>query len=218
MSFNVKSIVKETRNLPPRIVLLGTEKVGKSTFVSQIPNVTILPVKGETGLDKLLCHKFPVAQTYDDVMEAITSLAMDEHEHKFFGLDSTSTFERLVWEHTCKCEGWSHIEKPGYGKGYTVSLSHWQRILDGLDYLREVRGMGIILTGHVKTSLFNDPQFEPYDTFVWDVKENAANLMMRWADCILFARPKLFIKQVGEGFRFISEHFIFIHGIYLSCA
>lgn len=199
MTMTLDSITTERRILPPRIILLGTPKVGKTTFASNAPDVVMLPIKGEEGADGVTCSKFPTAKTFDDVMEALTTLATEDHAFKFIAIDSATALERLVWEKTCAIEGWPNIEKPGYGKGYVCALSQWNKIMEALDWLRNNKGMGSILIGHVKNKLFNDPQFEPYDTFMWDIKDNAASAFTKWADCILFARPKQFVKQVGDG-------------------
>lgn len=199
MAFNLSDISSEARHLPPRIVLLGTPKVGKTTWAANAPGAILLPVKGEEGADDMTCAKFPTAQTLDDVMAALGTLATERHGYQFVVIDSATALERLVWEATCKAEQWPNIEKPGYGKGYVCALTQWQKVMEALDWLRNNRGMGVILIGHVKNKVFNDPQFEPYDTFMWDIKDNAASAWLKWADAILFARPKQFIKRIEDG-------------------
>ena len=198
MAFNLKDISHEARHLPPRIVLLGTPKVGKTTWAANAPGAILIPVKGEEGADDMTCAKFPTAQTFDDVMEALGTLATAEHGYQFVVIDSATALERLVWEKTCQAEQWPNIEKPGYGKGYVCALTQWQKVMEALDWLRNNRGMGVILIGHVKSKVFNDPLLEPYDAFMWDIKDNAASAFIKWADCVLFARPKQFVKQVGS--------------------
>ena len=200
-TFSLRSITTEAKQLPPRVILLGTPKVGKTTWAAAAPAAVLLPVKGEEGADDMTCAKFPTAQTYDDVLSALQALATEHHEYRFVVIDSATALERLIWDATCRAENWPNIEKPGFGKGYVCALSFWQRLMEALDWLRNERGMGVILIGHVKNKLFNDPQFEPYDTFMWDIKDNAASTLTKWADCVLFARPKQFVKQVGEGLK-----------------
>jgi len=207
MAFNLSDVSCEARHLPPRIVLLGTPKVGKTTWAASAPGAILLPVRGEEGADEMTCAKFPTAHTLDDVMEALGTLATAEHAYQFVVIDSATALERLIWEATCKAENWPNIEKPGYGKGYVCALSQWQRVMEALDWLRNNKSMGVILIGHVKNKVFNDPQFEPYDTFMWDIKENAASAWLKWADAILFARPKQFIKRIEDGHK-VETHAI----------
>jgi 3-mercaptopyruvate sulfurtransferase SseA len=90
MAFNLKDISHEARHLPPRIVLLGTPKVGKTTWAANAPGAVLIPIKGEEGADDMTCAKFPTAQTFDDVMEALGTLATAEHGYQFVVIDSAT--------------------------------------------------------------------------------------------------------------------------------
>lgn len=197
MAFNLASITRETRSLPPRMIVLGTPKVGKTTFASQADEVVLLPITGEEGADAVTCAKFPTAQTFEDVLSALGSLATEEHSFKFVAIDSTSALERVIWSAACTANKWQSIETPGFGKGYVEALSYWSRLMEALDWLRNNKGMGSILIGHVKVRVFNDPLSDPYDVYQWDVQDRAASAMLKWSDCILFARHKQVTKKVG---------------------
>jgi hypothetical protein len=47
MAFNLESITCEKRLRAPRIVLLGVEKIGKSTFAAGSANPIFIPIRGE---------------------------------------------------------------------------------------------------------------------------------------------------------------------------
>ena len=70
MAYDIASITKGIVDRPPRILLHGVEKIGKSTFASQFPNAIILPIKGEEGIDALDVASFPVINSYTDCCEA----------------------------------------------------------------------------------------------------------------------------------------------------
>ena len=201
MAFDLKSIQKGKANRPPRLILLGTAKVGKSTFASQSPNPIFLPVKGEEGIDDLDVARFPVAQTLDDVLAAITSLYTDDHEHQTLVIDSASTLEPLVWAATCARERAASIEKVGggYGKGYLEAEADWRKLTEGLDALRNDRDMGCILIGHIKVASFNDPTADSYDQFQWDIHKRASGMLTKWADATLFAQHKTVVKKEDVG-------------------
>jgi hypothetical protein len=49
------------------------------------------------------------------------------------------------------------IESFGYGKGYLAALDTWRSFLDGVNALRDERGMGVILIAHAEIKRFDSP-------------------------------------------------------------
>ena len=202
MAFDLKSISTGKSNRPPRVILLGCEKLGKSTFAAESPDCIFLPVKGEEGIDDLEVAKFPPAMTYDDVKAAITSLIQGEHEFKNFAIDSSSALEPIIHAEVCKRWKVDTIEKVGggFGKGYAEAVYLWQELTEGLDVLRTQRNMGIFLIGHVSVTQFNDPMTESYSQYEWDVNKKARAVLSRWADSVLFINNKVYTKVEEGGF------------------
>lgn len=203
MAFNLDSITKGTRQRPPRIILLGVEKIGKSTFAAGSDRPIFLPIRGEEGIDSIDVPQFPAAQSLADVQQALYSLYQNEHDWGTVVIDSASALEPLVWADTCARNGNAEsIEKVGggYGKGYTEALSSWRVLTEALDALRSERNMASIIIGHVKVKRFDDPCGDSYDTYNFDLHEKAANLLYRWADVILFCNTKVVVKKEDVGF------------------
>jgi hypothetical protein len=184
-------ITKGTIDRPPRVVLAGVEKIGKSTFASQFPNPIFIPIKGEEGIDALDVARFPVAGCFAEVLACIETLAEEDHDFKTVVIDSVSTLEPLVWDYVCAESGVSSIEKVGggFGKGYVEAVKSWREIMAALDYLRD-EGMGCVLITHVAVKPFTDPLTESYDTYVIDIHKAAQSALLRWSDCILFANSR----------------------------
>jgi len=203
MAFNLASVSTGTCLRAPRIILLGVEKIGKSTFASEANNPIFIPIRGEEGIDAIPVSKFPVVRCYDDLVQCLSSLYLEAHNHNTVVIDSASTLEPLVWEDVCRKEGnVDSIEKVGggYGKGYLEALSRWRGITEGLDALREARGMASIIIGHVKSKRFDDPCGPSYDTYQFDINDRAANLLYRWSDVILFCNTKVVVQSEKLGF------------------
>ena len=122
--------------MPPRIMTYGTEGIGKSTLASRAPKPVF--VQTEDGLNEIDCAKFPLARTLDDVLAALTELAVEEHPYESVVIDSLDWLERMVWDAVCKRESATTIEKVGggYGKGYILALDYWRRLID-FDFLVE---------------------------------------------------------------------------------
>lgn len=214
MAFSLASISAEARIQAPRIILLGVEKIGKTTFSAGsriekgvlaetgINSPVIIPVRGEEGADDLAVAKFPTAQSYESVLEALGSLYSEKHEYRTAVLDSASALEPLIFDAVCTAANVKGIEHVGggYGKGYTEALALWRCILGGLDALRAERNMASIIIGHVKVKRFDDPAGESYDQYQFDINEKAGNMLFRWADVILFANTKVAVKTEDVGF------------------
>ena len=202
MAFDLTTISKGATVRAPRIVLLGVEKIGKSTFASQADDAIFFPIKGEEGADALDCAKFPTAQSYEDVISGISTLYKEDHDYKTVVIDSASTLEPLVWDHVCRKHNVDSIEKvlDGFGKGYGEALHAWQKIMDGLDALRNEKNMASILIGHVTVKTVNDPTTDAYDSYIFDVHKRASDKILRWADCILFANRRVAVKKEDTGF------------------
>ncbi|MCC7083536.1 MAG: AAA family ATPase, partial [Pirellulales bacterium] len=79
-------IHKGKQPLPPRLVLYGTEGIGKSTFAASAPAPIF--IQTEDGLAEIDCDKFPVAQTLDEVVAALTALHAESHEYQTVVIDS----------------------------------------------------------------------------------------------------------------------------------
>lgn len=215
MAFDLNSISAEAVTRAPRIVLLGVEKIGKTSFACGdrvadggriaeygLNSPVVISVRGEQGADEIPVPKFPVAQSLADVIEALASLYTGEHQFGTVVVDSVSALEPLVWADVCQEAGVQSIEKVGggYGKGYTEALAKWRRLLEGLDALRTAKGMASIVIGHTKVKAINNPDTDSYDAYQLDINDKAANLLYRWADLILFANTKVVVKKENTGF------------------
>ncbi len=185
---------------PPRILLYGVEGIGKSTFGSQSPNPVFLQT--EDGLDAIDCARFPLAKSYDEVIEALDELTRREHGYETVVVDSLDWLERLVWDRLCLENGVSSIEKVdgGYARGYMHALTYWREIINRLDALRNNRGMVVLLIAHSKIERFEDPESSPYDRYTPRLHKHAAALVSEWCDAVLFATRRIRTQSEDAGF------------------
>lgn len=201
MSFGLKSITNTIIHRPCRMLLLGVEKIGKSTFAAGADGAVFIPVKREEGIDSLNVAKFPPVQSFEQLMEALQTLGTEDHKYKNVVIDSASALEPVIWEAVCGDKEVASIEAIGYGKGFHFALEKWFEIMDALYFLREEKGMGSIIIGHTKIKRFDDPERESYDAYHFDIKDNVAAALYRWADFTGFANKSIAIKKEISGFK-----------------
>lgn len=201
MAFNLESIQVNASPAPPRIVVYGGEGVGKTTWASQAP--APIYIRTEDGLGKIKAATFPLANTFMDVIEAIGTLYSQEHTFRTAIVDSLDWLESLIWAHVAvvpKDGGPKSVEGHGYGKGYIYAADKMREVLDGLNALRDRKGMTIILLAHAKVKRFDDPTCEPYDRYTLKLHEKAGALVSEWADVIGFASQEMIVKKDDVGF------------------
>jgi len=217
MSFDLKSISTEATYRAPRMLLVGTEKIGKTSFAtgctfkkgsSKPTNVgtnspIVLPLAGEEGADALAVAKFPTISSYEELVEALGALCSEEHEHKTIVLDSLSSLGPLIEKAVCSEANVTNIRKvPGFKTGEAACEIKWRTILNAFDYLRNTKNMATIVICHTKVRKFKNPEGEDWDKYDIDCEPYIAEMLKRWADLILFCNTKVFVKVQGEDGKF----------------
>jgi hypothetical protein len=198
MAISLASLKSTSALAPPRILAHGVAGIGKTTFGAQSDHPIV--VLTEDGLGMLKVDHFPLARTFDEVMEALAALYTEPHDYKTVVVDSVDWLEPLVWQRTCRDNGWSSIEDPGYGKGYIAALDLWRQYLDGLNALRDERGMTVIQIAHTDIRRFDSPEHEPYDRYVIKLHARAAALLQEHSDVVLFANYRISTVKSDVGF------------------
>lgn len=202
MAFDLNSITSGIRVRAPRIVLLGVEKIGKSTFAAGADSPIFLPIKGEEGIDDIDVPKTPTCNSSADVTGWLHMLGREEHPYQTVVIDSASTLEPIFHAEICNASKEESLNEGslGFGVGLDKAGKAWRNLTEILDALRTHKNMASILIGHVKIKRFDDPNGESYDQYEWDIHQKAASLLYRWADCILFCNTKVVVKQEKLGF------------------
>ncbi len=186
--------------LPPRLLVYGTEGIGKSTLAAGAPKPIFLQT--EDGLSEIACDRFPLAKTVDDVLAALAELDAEKHGYGTAVVDSLDWLERLIWDAVCRQYGVDSIEKAdgGYQRGYMHAMAYWRKVVDGLDLLRNKRGMLVIALAHAKVEKFEDPESAPYDRYSPRLHKHASALLTEWSDAVLFATRKIRTETQDAGF------------------
>ena len=212
--FSMSDIIADAHPKPPRILILGIEKIGKTEFAAGVcrdnkgniievgrNNPIFMPIAGEEGVDNLDVPKFPTLATFDGIMDAINMLYSEDHPYQTAVLDSASAAQSLINQKVCDDYDVDNVKKvKGFRVGEAAIEKHWENILSGLTALRDEKNMSSIIIGHVRVAKARDPLEEPYDAYHFDVDQPISEKIRRWADVILFATRKYGIKHDDVGF------------------
>lgn len=191
------SVTRGRIEAPPRVLLVGTPGVGKSTFAAAAPSPIFLPA--EEGTNHLDVARFPRPESWADVLDAVETLTVEPHDHRTLVVDTLDAIEPLVFAEVCREAGKPTIEEVGggFGKGYTAALDKWRTLLSAFERLRAQRQMTVIMLAHTVIKSFKNPEGSDYDRYIPKLNEKAAGLLDEWVDAHLFARHETY--AVGEG-------------------
>jgi hypothetical protein len=199
MAFDLKSIQKTKTDRPPRVLIYGPHKIGKSTFGSMAPSPIF--IQTEDGLDNIDAEAFPLAASWADVMEAVGTLYGEAHKFKSVVIDSLDWAERLAQAAVAADHNVDGIEGIGYGKGYVYTADKFRQLLDGLNALRLEKGMTVVALCHAEIKRFDDPLADSYDRYQIKLHKLVGKMVQEWADVIGFAQEEAFTKnEKRDGF------------------
>lgn len=183
---------------PRRMFLYGPGGIGKTTFAASAPGCVIIPT--EEGANDVEVAKFPLCTAFDQVLVAIGQLYQEPHDFKTVCIDTIDWLEKLAWARIALENGVEQVGDIKYGRGYGFSANLFRQVLQGLDALRDVRGMSIILLAHAKAERFEDPECPSYDRYEPKLHEHVRNLIVEWSDEVFFANFKTVVNQEDAGF------------------
>lgn len=193
---------------PLAIVAQGPSGVGKSSLGAAVPGCVFLIDHTEDGINTLRASGrvpaetpvLPAARIWQDVLSQLEELESARHEYKAVVVDTIGGLERLCHEHVCQAEfggNWGDRGFMSFHKGYEVSLRQWKAFLQRLDFLRDKRGMMVLLLSHSSIKTFKNPLGEDYDHYVPDLHHKTWSATSKWADVVLFLRHYVIVETDG---------------------
>lgn len=195
MAISLKSISRNSAMRAPRVMLYGPHGIGKSTFGASAPAPIF--IQTEDGLGTLDVDHFPLAKTYQDVVDAIGVLYAEAHGFQTAVVDSLDWLDTLIWN---DINARFEAKELAYGKGAVIAADYWRQVLDGLNALRNDRGMAVVLLAHAQVKRFDSPEVEPFDRYSPKLQERSSALVQEWCDAVFFANFKLFVTKSEVGF------------------
>ena len=201
---------------PEKLVIEGETGAGKTTFAcsSHTKKEPVFIINADDGGENVF-HKTGInlihdciptgdvkenADKWDQLMETLREIAGEKSGIKRIIIDSVDKVEILAQAKTCSLHKLSHIEDMGYGKGFSYARGEMQKLLSGLNYLRDTQDIQPILVCHTQVRTINKPTMEPYDSFVLKLHRSLCGDIMEWADVILFVAFETIVKKIDSGF------------------
>jgi hypothetical protein len=183
--------------------LYGVDAIGKSTFASQAPNPIF--IQAEDGAHNIDVAKFPIAENFPEILEAIGVLYEGDHDFQTVVLDSVDFAEALIKRSVCEDHNIAGIEELGYGKGYVFAREKFDNMLQGLDALW-LKGMHVIVIAHADKVKTDDPTVsEQYDRYTLKLDKKNEPKLREWADIVGFTNYDTIVQEKKDGLQTVKR-------------
>jgi len=181
-----------------KIVVYGTEGIGKSTFASKFPDPIFIDT--EEGTKELDVARFDKPSSWTMLLEQVKYVIAHPDRCKTLVIDTADWAEQLEIVELCAARGWKGLEDAGYGKGYQYSAEEFGKLLDLLSEVTR-KAINVVVTAHAWLRRVELPdEIGAYDHWEMKTSKKVAPLIREWADAVLFANYKTIVVNVdGQG-------------------
>ena len=183
-----------------KMVLYGTDGIGKSTFASKTPYPLFIDTEDSTKYLNVR-RVDPSPKNWAELANYVMEVARSDVELcKTLVIDTADWAERMCIKHICDKAQKTGIEDWGYGKGYTYVYEEFGKLLNVLTDIAN-KGINVLLIAHAVLKKFEQPDENgSYDRYTLKLndspKTSIANLVREWADIVLFANYKTYVVDV----------------------
>lgn len=129
-----------------KVVLYGSEGIGKSTLAAQFPDPLFIDTEG--GTSHLDVRRISFDGSFGDLIETIEAVAAQDVCRSLV-LDTMDWAEQICVADLLKKYRQTSIESFGYGKGYTYLAEEVQQILRAMDKVI-ASGKNAVIVAHAK--------------------------------------------------------------------
>lgn len=169
MAINLKSL--EAPSKRPFIgTIVADGGMGKTSLAAEFPAPVFIRTEDGT---KSIAHRkdvalFPVAETSDQVFEAIAALCTEEHKLQTLVIDSITKLNAMIEAEIVKSDKRARgINQAfgGYGNGPdAASMVHW-RLREAIEYLRITKKMHVVFIAHATIETIDPPDDDSYTRY-----------------------------------------------------
>lgn len=188
-------ITKGKRARAQKVVIYGTEGIGKSSLASQFPEPLFIDTEGST--DNMDVARLDKPTSWIMLNNQIAFVKANPTVCKTLVIDTIDWAESLCVDNLCAMHGKKGIEDFGYGNGYVYAKEEMGRFLNKLQDLIEI-GINVVLTAHAQIRKFELPdEMGSYDKYELKLgkktSSQTAPLVKEWADLLLFCNYKTYL-------------------------
>jgi len=189
---------KRGERRPPRVVIYGPPKIGKSTWGADAPSPAFAAT--EEGVDSLPVLQ-ALAKDWETLLANVRTLAEADGEVQTVVIDTLNGAAELASQHVCHAQfkdNWGPGGFQSFGHGWAATSEEMRKLLLVLDMAR-ANGKTVILLAHTGVANIKNPIAGDYTKFVPDLDKKIWARFAAWADIIGRAEYEHSIKRGDNG-------------------
>lgn len=207
------NITKGKIDRAQKVVIYGSEGIGKSGLAAKFPDPLFIDTEGGTA--HMDVRRIEKPQSWEEMLSVVKEVAATKDLCRTLVLDTADWAEQLIVSYLCTKYKQNSIESFGYGKGYTYLGEEFSRLLGALDTVL-ASGVHVVITAHAKMRKFEQPdEMGAYDRWEMKLSKQVAPLLKEWCDILLFCNYQTFVvtsenntqkAQGGKRVMYTSHH------------
>ena len=197
------NITKGKIDRAQKVVIYGSEGIGKSSLAAKFPDPIIIDTEGGTA--HMDVRRIDRPESWEELLGIVREVAATPNVCKTLVLDTADWAEQLVTDYLCAKYKQNSIESFGYGKGYTYLSEEFARLLALFDRVIAAQ-IHVVITAHAKMRKFEQPdEMGAYDRWEMKLSKQVAPLVKEWCDLLLFCNYQTYVvttetnKQKAQG-------------------
>ena len=207
------NITKGKINRAQKVVIYGSEGIGKSSLAACFPDPLFIDTEGGTA--QMDVRRIDKPQSWEELLAIVQEVAATPDVCKSLILDTADWAEQLIVSFLCTKYKQNSIESFGYGKGYTYLAEEFTKLLHAFDQVIAA-DIHVVITAHAKMRKFEQPdEMGAYDRWEMKLSKQVAPLLKEWCDLLLFCNYQTFVvtsenntqkAQGGKRVMYTSHH------------
>ena len=174
-----------------KVVLYGSEGIGKSTLAAMFPNPLFIDTEGGTA--HMDVRRIDKPGTWTELMDVLNEVAITPDVCGSLIIDTADWAEQLAVSYVCAKYKKAGIEDFGYGKGHTYLAEEFAPFFRALDRIVGA-GIHVVVTAHAKMRKFEQPdEMGAYDRWEMKLSKQVAPLFKEWCDMLLFLNYQTYV-------------------------
>lgn len=164
------------------VLIYGDPKIGKTTFVSQIPKVLIFAF--EPGYNALNNKFVQPITSWKDLKIAVKQLENPKAKEKydFCAFDTLDIAYELCEQYICLQNGWTNISDGAWGKGYDLLKKEFSSLFRRVS----AAGYGIAFISHSTEKVLKDKNGQEYTQMQPAAPTRAKDIANKLVDFIIY--------------------------------